>query len=317
MPAQPLRLIFAGTPDFAAAHLSALVSAGFDVVSAYSQPDRPAGRGKQVLPTPVKAVALQHGIPVFQPERFNEPELTQLASFDADVMVVVAYGLLLPPVVLTTPRLGCINVHASLLPRWRGAAPIERALMAGDSETGVCIMQMDAGLDTGPVLNRVTTPILDDDNSRTLTERLCHLGCKALCDSLARMPELAVSAAAQDGAHATYARKIAKADAMIDWQRPARELHNQVRALYPRIPAWCPHQGKRLRLISTQVLLASHQAAPGTVLACTATGLDIACGEDVLRVLKVQQEGKNEMDLASLLNGHPDAFTTGMVLGSD
>lgn len=317
MPVPPLRLVFAGTPDFAAEHLNALASAGFNVVSAYSQPDRPAGRGKQVQPTPVKAVALQHGIPVFQPERFDAAELARLAAFQADVMVVVAYGLLLPPEVLATPRLGCINVHASLLPRWRGAAPIERALMAGDAETGVCIMQMDAGLDTGPVLERLSTPIQDDDNSKTLTERLCRMGCAALCSTLPQLAELARSAAAQDNALATYARKIAKTEALIDWQRPAREIHNLVRALYPRAPAWCAHQGKRLRITGTQVPAASHQAVPGTVLACSASGLDVACGSGVLRVLKLQQEGKNEMDLASLLNGHPDAFRPGMLLGSD
>lgn len=316
MPAQPLRIIFAGTPDFAAAHLSALIAGGFEVVSAYSQPDRPAGRGKQVLPTPVKAVAQQHAIPVFQPEGFDSAELARLAAFRADVMVVVAYGLLLPPAVLATPRLGCINVHASLLPRWRGAAPIERAIMAGDRDSGVCIMQMDEGLDTGPVLLRATTPILADDNSKTLGERLCRLGCEALCDTLARLPELAAAATPQDEAQATYARKIAKTEALIDWQRPAAEIHNLVRALYPRAPAWCPHQGKRLRIITTQVRDGAHAAAPGTVLACSSAGLDIACGAGVLQILRVQPEGKNEMDLASLLNGYPDAFKAGTVLGS-
>lgn len=317
MPVQPLRLIFAGTPDFAAEHLSSLVAGGFDVVGAYSQPDRPAGRGKQVLPTPVKAVALQHSIPVFQPERFDAAELARLDAFAADAMVVVAYGLLLPPAVLAIPRLGCINVHASLLPRWRGAAPIERALMAGDAQTGVCIMQMDAGLDTGPVLQRASTPILDDDNSKTLTERLCRMGCDALCSTLPRLAELAGSATAQDDALATYARKIAKTEALIDWQRPASEIHNLVRALYPRAPAWCAHQGKRLRITATQVASAAQPSAPGTVLACNARGLDVACGSGVLRVLKLQLEGKNEMNLASLLNGHPDAFRPGMLLGRE
>lgn len=314
---RPLRLVFAGTPDFAAAHLRALIAAGFEVVSAYSQPDRPTGRGKQLLPTPVKAVALEHGIPVLQPERFGADELVRLAAFEADVMVVVAYGLLLPPAVLATPRLGCINVHASLLPRWRGAAPIERAIMAGDARTGVCIMQMEAGLDTGPVLQRVTTPIHEDDNSKSLTERLCQLGCEALCAALPRLPELAADAEVQDESLATYARKIAKTEALIDWQRPARDIHNLARALYPRAPAWCQHQGKRLRIISTRVLDRTAAVPPGTVVACTGDGLDIACGEGLLRVLKVQLEGKNEMDLASLLNGYPDAFSSGMQLGSD
>jgi len=315
MPAQSLRLLFAGTPDFAAAHLSALIAGGFEIVGAYSQLDRPAGRGKHVQPTPVKAVALQHNIPVLQPEHFDTAELDRLAAFNADLMVVVAYGLLLPPAVLETPRLGCINVHASLLPRWRGAAPIERAIMAGDAETGVCLMQMDAGLDTGPVLARVTTPILADDNSRTLGERLCRLGCAALSETLPRLPGLA--ATAQDEALATYARKIIKTEAMIDWQQPAGSIHNLVRAMYPRVPAWCAYQGKRLRIIHTQVLTTLHQAAPGTVLLCNEKGLDVACGSGVLRVLRLQQEGKNEMDLASLLNGHHDAFKPGMLLSSN
>jgi methionyl-tRNA formyltransferase len=317
MPAPPLRVLFAGTPEFAAAHLSAVIAAGCLVVGAYSQPDRPAGRGKLLHPTPVKAVALQRGIPVLQPERFDEAELARMAMFDADVMVVVAYGLLLPPAVLATPRLGCINVHASLLPRWRGAAPIERALMAGDAETGVCIMQMDAGLDTGPVLLRKSTPITDTDNSRTLTERLCHLGCTALCDALGRLPELAATPATQDEARATYARKIVKTEALIDWRRPAGEIHNLARALYPRVPAWCQHQGKRLRIIRTQVAGSAHHKVPGTIVACDANALDVACGSGILRVLTVQLEGKNEMDIASLLNGHPDAFRSGMLLGSD
>ena len=315
MSAHPLRLVFAGTPDFAAAHLSALISAGLDVVSAYSQPDRPAGRGKQLLPTPVKAVAQEHGIPVFQPEQFDAAELARLSSFEADVMIVVAYGLLLPPAVLATPRLGCINVHASLLPRWRGAAPIERAIMAGDLETGVCIMQMDAGLDTGAVLKRISTPILAQDTCKTMTARLCQLGCEALCEVLPLLPTL--SAMVQDETHATYARKIAKAEALINWQQSAADIHNLARALYPRVPPWCMHQSKRLRIISTQVLQDQPAALPGTVLACSAQGLDVACGEGALRILKVQLEGKNEMDLASLLNGHPDAFHAGMLLGSD
>ena len=317
MSTSSLRLVFAGTPEFAAEHLGALIAGGFNIVGVYSQPDRPAGRGKQLQPTPVKAVALAHDIPVFQPERFDAVALAQLQALAADVMVVVAYGLLLPPEVLAAPRLGCINVHASLLPRWRGAAPIERALMSGDAESGVCLMQMEAGLDTGPVLQCVRTPITAGDNSRTLGERLCRLGCSMLCEALPQLETLQAQATAQDPQQASYARKVLKAEAQIDWQRPAHELHNLARALYPRVPAWCLHEGKRLRLITTQVLDQQPDAAPGTVLACSAAGLDIACGAGVLRVLRVQQEGRNEMDLASLLNGHPDAFRAGQRLGAD
>jgi methionyl-tRNA formyltransferase len=317
MPSSALRLVFAGTPDFAARHLQALISAGFNVVSVYSQPDRPAGRGKQLQATPVKAVALAHNIPVYQPEHFDADELARLAAQQADVMVVVAYGLLLPAEVLATPRLGCVNVHASLLPRWRGAAPIERAIMSGDAESGICLMQMETGLDTGPVLQRLSTPIQPDDNSQTLGERLCQLGCQALCEALPQLEQLQARAEPQDPAAASYARKVQKSEALIDWQRPAAELHNLIRALYPRAPAWTPHQGKRLRLISSTVPGQQTQQQPGTVLACSAAGLDIACGSGVLRVLQVQQEGRNIMDLGSLLNGHPDAFRAGQLLGSD
>lgn len=312
-----LRIVFAGTPEFAAAHLQALISGGFKVVSAYSQPDRPAGRGKQILPTPVKAVALAHGIPVQQPLNFNDPaELAMLAALRPDVMVVVAYGLLLPKAVLELPAYGCINVHASLLPRWRGAAPIERALMAGDPESGVCIMQMDEGLDTGPVLKRISTPITPDDNSQLLTERLCQLGCEALCAILKSLQGAAAAAQKQDETHATYARKLNKAEALVDWSRSAQELNNLARALYPRSPAFCMHQGKRLRLIQTTAV--PHQSAqpPGTITNCEHGGIDVACGHGTLRIVKVQLEGKNEMSIESLMNGHPGFFSAGMHLGS-
>jgi methionyl-tRNA formyltransferase len=312
-----LRIVFAGTPEFAASHLHALIAGGFNVVSAYSQPDRPTGRGKQLLPTPVKAVALAHGIPVQQPLNLNDPaELATLAALRPDAMVVVAYGLLLPKAVLELPTYGCINVHASLLPRWRGAAPIERALMAGDPESGICIMQMDEGLDTGPVLKRISTPITDDDNSLLLTERLCRLGCEALCSILKSLPGAAAAAQKQNEDHATYARKINKAEALVDWSRSAHELHNLARALYPRSPAFCMHQGKRLRLIQTVVLPPQSAFPPGTIINCEHGAIDVACGHGTLRIMKVQLEGKNEMSIESLMNGHPGFFSPGMPLGA-
>lgn len=315
MPVTPLRIVFAGTPDFAAAHLEALVTEDFNVVSVYSQPDRPSGRGKKLMPTPVKAVAEQHAIVVNQPLSLKDPDaLSALQSYAPDVMVVVAYGLLLPPAVLALPKYGCLNVHASLLPRWRGAAPIERAILSGDNESGVCIMQMDAGLDTGAVLKEVRTPITAEDSAASLTARLQQLGCTALIDVLKALPSNTVQAIAQDPALATYARKLQKEEAQIDWQLSAQQIHNQVRALYPRSPAWTLHQDKRLRLIRTRVDSASSTAVPGTLLSVTNTSLKVACGNGVLEVFDVQTEGKPAMSIGSLLNGHPDFFRQGETL---
>jgi len=312
MTSSPLRIVFAGTPEFAAAHLEALITGGFEVVSAYSQPDRPSGRGKKLVPTPVKAVAEQHGIAVHQPLTLNDADsLAQLAGLKPEVMVVVAYGLLLPPAVLALPRYGCINVHASLLPRWRGAAPIERAILANDAESGVCVMQMEQGLDTGPVLQRVATPINSDDNSATLTARLQQLGCAALINVLHALPAGTLRAEPQNAALATYARKMQKEEAQIDWTRSAADIHNQVRALFPRSPAWTLHDGKRLRLIRAAVGNDSCDTLPGTLVEVSAHSIKIACGSGVLEVFEVQMEGKPAMGIGSLLNGHPGFFKAG------
>lgn len=315
MSQSPLRIVFAGTPEFAAAHLEALLAKHYQVVSAYSQPDRPTGRGKKLLPTPVKAVAEKHGIPVNQPLSLADPEaLAILQAYAPDVMIVVAYGLLLPPAVLALPRYGCINVHASLLPRWRGAAPIERAILAGDKESGVCIMQMEAGLDTGPVLKTVRTPIESDDSSASLTSRLQQLGCDALIEVLQALPLGTLTAQPQDSTLATYARKLQKDEAKIEWTQSAADIHNQVRALYPRSPAWCQHQGQRLRLIRTRIAAATTTASPGSILAVSPSSVTIACGSGVLEVFEVQTEGKPAMAIGSLLNGHAGYFQTGQLL---
>jgi len=316
MDSRDLRIVFAGTPEFAARHLEALIAGSFNVVSAYSQPDRPSGRGKLLLPTPVKAVALANGIKVHQPLSLNNPEACQiLAEAKADVMVVVAYGLLLPEAILALPRFGCLNVHASLLPRWRGAAPIERALMAADAESGVSLMQMDKGLDSGSVLKRITTPILPEDNSQTLGLRLCELGCKALCESLQNLPLLLQHAEPQDEHQVTYASKISKTEALLDWQLPVKQLHNQIRAMYPRAPAFCYINQKRLRVIASRTVDENPSAEAGTVISCNSDGVKVACGDGVLQILRVQLEGKSETDIASLLNGHPDFLKPGMQLG--
>ena len=311
-----LRIVFAGTPDFAATHLLALINAGCNIVSVYSQPDKPTGRGKKILPPAVKALALEHGLTVQQPLSLQQPEeLARLAACEADVMVVVAYGLLLPAAVLALPRWGCLNVHPSLLPRWRGAAPIERALMEGDSETGVSIMLMDEGLDTGPVLARLSTAITAEDNSESLGQRLCQLGCETLLHALAMLPGNLENAEAQDDSCATYAHKIRKTEAEVDWQQPAASINRLARALYPRSPAFTWYNGSRLRLLTTEVLGGCAQATPGTVRQCHAGGMDIACGEGALRVTELQPEGRKAMSIASLLNGHPDFLHSGTLLG--
>jgi methionyl-tRNA formyltransferase len=315
MSPSPLRIVFAGTPEFAAAHLEALIAGGFQVVSAYSQPDRPSGRGKKLLPTPVKAVAESHGIAVNQPLSLTDPAaLATLQAYAPDVMVVVAYGLLLPPAVLALPRYGCLNVHPSLLPRWRGAAPIERAMLANDPHSGVCIMQMEAGLDTGPVLQTVLTPIHPDDSAASLSTRLQQLGCHGLINVLQALPSGTLQAQPQDPALVTYARKLQKEEAKIDWAASAATIHNQVRALYPRSPAWCLHQDKRLRLIRTRVTTELTAAPPGTLLAIRSTSLTVACNNSVLEVFDVQTEGKPAMNVGNLRNGHAEFFQIGQTL---
>ncbi len=311
-----LRIVFAGTPEFAAAHLTALIASDCKVVSAYSQPDRPSGRGKKILSTPVKAVALEHGINVRQPLTLRAQEVqAELAELAPDLMIVVAYGLMLPPAVLATPRLGCINVHASLLPRWRGAAPIERAILAGDTETGVNIMQMDSGLDTGPILATAKIPIANADNSGTLTLKLQELGCRTLLNFLDELAKGAAHPAPQDNQIATYAHKLGKDEAGINWAGSAAVIQQQIRAFFPRSPAYCLYQGQRLRIITG--MAQSHSYAgqiPGTIMEITHARMLIACGTGSLEVSEVQLEGKTPMPLPVLLNGRPDFFQRGSQL---
>lgn len=315
MHARELRIVFAGTPDFAARHLSHLLDKEFFVVSAYSQPDRPTGRGKKLVPTPVRAMAEQHGLPVLQPVRLDDEALAELAGFRPDVMVVVAYGLILPPAVLALPRFGCINVHASLLPRWRGAAPIERALLAGDSETGVNIMQMDAGLDTGPILASASTRITANDNSESLTERLVGLGCATLVATLEEIAAGTARATPQPDSGVTYAHKLRKEEAAIRWSDPAAHIDRQVRAFYPRSPAYCLYKQQRLRILEATVLHdISSVHSPGTIVELGNDAMTVACGEGALRVGMVQLEGKNPMRLRDLLNGRPGYFERGSML---
>ncbi len=288
--------------------LEALIDEGLAPVAVLSQPDRPAGRGRKLQASPVKRCALEHELPVLQPPSLRGNEvLAELETFNADLMVVAAYGLILPQAVLDLPGEGCWNIHASLLPRWRGAAPIQRAIEAGDTETGICIMQMEAGLDTGPVFLRKTTPIGQADNGGSLHDRLSSLGAEALIDCVrlllaGRLPE----PLPQDETQATYAHKIEKAEALIDWTRPAIELERLVRAFNPWPVAWCDLDGERLRVWNAIAIGRDRViGAPGRVVAADNTGLDICAGVGGLRLLEVQRPGGRRMPIADYLRARP------------
>ena len=301
-----LRIVFAGTPGFAVPCLRAAAGRG-EVVGVYTQPDRPSGRGRQVAASPVKVEALARGLPVFQPENFRSAAARrQLRDLQPDLMVVVAYGLILPQSVLDIPRMGCWNVHASLLPRWRGAAPIQRAIEAGDTESGVCLMQMEKGLDTGPVLLSLATPISSDDTGGSLHDRLSLLGAEVLEDGLkllrAGMRPLVVP---QPEAGVTYAHKLDKAEARLDWSQSAATLANRVRAFNPWPVAEAELAGERLRILEAHAIPLMHGQPPGAVLAATREGLDIACGEGALRLRQVQREGGRPVAIADYLNARP------------
>ena len=298
-----LRIVFAGTPEFALPALRAAAQRG-EVVGVYTQPDRPAGRGRQLNVSPVKVEAIARAIPVYQPENFKaEREREQLRALAPDLMIVVAYGLILPPSVRAIPKLGCWNVHASLLPRWRGAAPIQRAIEAGDRRSGVCLMQMEKGLDTGPVLLSLETPISDEDTGGTLHDRLALLGAEVLGDALkllrAGMRPIAQPQAA-DGV--TYAHKLDKAEARLDWTQPAEVLARRVRAFDPWPICEAQVADERLRIHAARELPLDHGQAPGTVLMASKAGLDIACGRGALRLLQVQRDGGRPMAIADYLN---------------
>ena len=307
-----LNIVFAGTPEFAAQHLDALIASPHNIVAVYTQPDRAAGRGKQLQASPVKKLALEHDIPVYQPLNFKGDEDKQvLASHNADIMVVVAYGLILPQAVLDIPRLGCINVHASILPRWRGAAPIERALMAGDAETGVTIMQMDKGLDTGAMLVKATTAINDDDDRQVLEERIAQVGRQALVAALAQIEPLRAKAEAQDDSLSTYASKLSKTEALIDWTQNAQQINRTVRCGIGRTPAFCFLNGERVRILKATALPKSSQAALGEIIAIQRDALQVACQDSTLEVSVMQFPGKNALAIRDLLNSKREALALG------
>lgn len=312
---KPLRIIFAGTPDFAAVALQALLDSPHEVVAVYTQPDRPAGRGRKLKPGPVKTLAQQYKLPVCQPLSLKAAqEQTELQQWQADVMVVAAYGLILPETVLSIPRYGCLNIHASLLPRWRGAAPIQRAILAGDTATGVTIMQMDVGLDTGDMLLKATCPIKTNDTTQSLHDRLAGIGAETLLKVLDSLPD-GLNPEAQDEQQTCYAAKLDKAEARLDWQQPASQLAHQVQAFNPWPVAQTMLGDKVIRIWQAEALNNPSDAVPGTLIKADKTGFVVACGEGVLHITQLQLPGGKAMNAAALLNGHPDLLLTGVTLG--
>jgi methionyl-tRNA formyltransferase len=308
-----LRLVFAGTPDFAVPCLEACRASGADVIAVYTQPDRPAGRGRKLTPSPVKQAALAAGMAVEQPQSMKSADAQQtLASYQPDLLVVVAYGLILPRKVLAIPRLGCWNVHASLLPRWRGAAPVQRAILAGDADSGVDLMQMEAGLDTGPVLLQRHTPISSAETGGSLHDRLSAMGAELLANGLRRtLAGETLSATAQSDEGVTYAHKLDKAEAKLDFSRPATELERQVRAFDPWPVAEGEVAGEPLRIWAAQAIALDHHATPGSLLKAGREGIELACGTGALRITALQRAGGKRISAADYLNARPELRRVG------
>ncbi|GAD90943.1 methionyl-tRNA formyltransferase [Vibrio halioticoli NBRC 102217] len=310
-----LKIVFAGTPDFAADHLAALLSSEHEVIAVYSTPDKPAGRGKKLTASPVKNLAIEHNIPVFQPENFKSDEAKQqLADLNADIMVVVAYGLLLPKPVLDTPKLGCINVHGSILPRWRGAAPIQRSIWAGDAETGVTIMQMDVGLDTGDMLHIATLPIEPEDTSAALYHKLAKLGPVALIDCLANIAQGTAIAVKQDDDLSNYAKKLSKEEALLNWSKDAVALEREIRAFNPWPMSYFSIADKNIKVWQARVNSEACTEAVGTIISADKNGIQIATGNGRLILEQIQVPGKKAMSVGDVLNSRADWFPVGTQL---
>ncbi|ALV90820.1 MULTISPECIES: methionyl-tRNA formyltransferase [Pantoea] len=310
----PLKIIFAGTPDFAARHLDALLASEHQVIGVFTQPDRPAGRGNKLTPSPVKVLAQAHDVPVFQPKSLKPEENQHLvAELQADIMVVVAYGLILPKAVLDMPRLGCINVHGSLLPRWRGAAPIQRSLWAGDRETGVTIMQMDVGLDTGDMLHKLACPITPEDTSASLYDKLAQLGPQGMLDTLELLAKGSAQPEVQDEALVSYAEKLSKEEARLDWSLSAAQLERCIRAFNPWPMSYFLVDEQPVKVWQASVL--PHQnKQPGEIIHADKNGIQVATTDGVLNLLSLQPAGKKAMSAQDLLNSRREWFTTGTIL---
>ena len=307
-----LRIIFAGTPDFAARHLDALLSSGHQVVGVFTQPDRPAGRGKKLMPSPVKVLAEEHGLPIYQPASLRPQENQQLvADLNADVMVVVAYGLILPKAVLDMPRLGCVNVHGSLLPRWRGAAPIQRSLWAGDAETGVTIMKMDVGLDTGDMLFKLACPITNEDTSATLYDKLADLGPQGLIETLQQLADNMATPEVQDEALVTYAEKLSKEEAQLDWSLSAAQLERCIRPFNPWPMSWMMIDDQPVKVWKASVIDGDTSEEPGTIIEVSKQGIQVATAKGILNLESLQPAGKKAMSAQDLLNSRREWFIPG------
>ena len=312
----PLRIIFAGTPDFAARHLRALIDSEHDIVAVYTQPDRPAGRGKKLTASAVKSLALEHNLTVLQPESLRVEEAQQtLATFDADLMIVVAYGLILPKAVLDMPRYGCLNVHGSILPKWRGAAPIQRSIWAGDEETGVTIMQMDEGLDTGDILHIARQPITATDTSESMYEKLAAIGPQALLDTIASLPT--IKPLKQDETLATYAKKLSKEEAQIDWSLSSAQLERNIRAFNPWPIAWFNAEDKNIKVWQAFCAHDTSNADPGTVVKADKSGIYVATGDGVLALTSLQLPGKKPLPATDLINARKHWFEVGKQVGGN
>jgi methionyl-tRNA formyltransferase len=313
---QPLRIIFAGTPDFAARHLQALIQSEHKIVGVYSQPDRPAGRGKKLKASEVKELALEHNLPVFQPQSLkNDEALAELTSLNADIMIVVAYGLILPKAILEAPRLGCLNVHGSILPRWRGAAPIQRAIWAGDKQTGVTIMQMDEGLDTGDMLHISRCPINTTETSASLYTKLAELGPDALIETINKLANGEITPEPQNDELANYAKKLSKEEANIDWSMSALQIERNIRSFNPWPVCFTQMSEQTVKVYQAQVVLQSGN--PGQILSSDKNGVVVACGEHALCITQLQPQGKKPMAINDFLNGRGDWVTPGTVLGEN
>jgi len=320
---KPLRIVFAGTPDFAAQTLASLINSQHEVIAIYSQPDRRSGRGKKITQSPVKKLALEHNIDIYQPLNFKDSlDVEQLAALNADIMVIVAYGLILPQSVLDTPPLGCINVHASLLPRWRGAAPIERAVLAGDRMTGVTIMQMDKGLDTGDMLNTLTVDITDSMNSAELHDLLIDIGAVALSKTLDEISVGEHTAIKQDNSQACYAEKLNKSEGDIDWSMSAPEIAQKIRGLCPRPVAFSQLDGQVIRIWSATVNLqisdSSNQLSPGSIISADKSGILVACeGNSQLLIQSIQLPGGKQLNVRDIIHSKKELFTAGKCFQSN